>query len=62
MIKAQQESIDGLVVLIKADTSNLYGNLVEVLDVMSYMNVKRYALAPLTDFDKELARKEDDGN
>jgi biopolymer transport protein ExbD len=62
LVQAQMKSIQDLVVLIKADSSSEYGKLVTVLDVMKIKQVPRYALAPLNDFDKELALRDNNGN
>jgi biopolymer transport protein ExbD len=58
LVDQQQASIDGLVVFIKPDSSNDFGELVEVLDIMKLSNVQRYALAPLSDFDQTLVKEE----
>lgn len=54
LIQQQQAEIDGLVVFIKPDSSNNFGELVEVLDLMKLNEVERYALAPFSEFDRSL--------
>ena len=62
LLGKQQAEIEGLVVFIKPDSSNDFGELVEVLDMMKVSNVQRYALAPLSEFDLDLVAKEKEGN
>lgn len=51
-------TIKDIVVLIKAEDSAKYKNVVDILDEMNITNIKRYALVDLDDMDKELIAKQ----
>ena len=53
-VKAAEK--EGLIVLIKPDSTARYNNLVDILDEMLITNVARYAIVDLTDSEKELIK------
>jgi biopolymer transport protein ExbD len=53
-VKAAEK--EGLIVLIKPDSTARYKNLVDILDEMLICNVGRYAIVDLTDSEKELIK------
>lgn len=50
-----------MVVLIKADETSTYKNLVDILDEMSITSTQRYAIVPLDNADAGLLRKAEGG-
>jgi biopolymer transport protein ExbD len=48
---------DGLIVLIKADDSSKYKNLVDILDEMNICNIGRYAIVDITPMEVEMLSK-----
>lgn len=48
---------DGLIVLIKADDSSKYKNLVDILDEMNICNIGRYAIVDITPMEIEMLSK-----
>jgi hypothetical protein len=53
-VKAAEK--EGLIVLIKPDSTAKYKNLVDILDEMLITNVGRYAIVDLSDSEKELIK------
>lgn len=48
---------DGLIVIIKADDSSKYKNLVDILDEMNICNIGRYAIVDITPVELEMLSK-----
>jgi len=52
MLSTKNSEIKNMVVLIKPLESSVYENLVNVLDALNYSGVERYAISPLSEFDR----------
>ena len=48
---------NGIIVLIKADDTSKYKNLVDILDEMQITGIGRYAIVDITPIEKELIKK-----
>lgn len=57
LLEREKNQTDGLVVLIKPLETSQYSNLVDVLDLLNYVGVKRYAISELSEFDLEEGKK-----
>lgn len=55
LLENTDKEVDGLLVFIKPMEESNYGNMIAVLDALNEAKVQRYALGPLSEFDKTIA-------
>lgn len=54
LLERKNAEVDKMVVLIKPLDSSQYEDLIAVLDALNFSGVERYAISPLSDFDRSL--------